>query len=207
MSTRVRPILALAILVIGLAAVAAMMLMELSPHAAPAVSEAQRLPKIAPAPGFVLISQDGAQVSLAKLRGKVVAVTFIFTRCSASCPILTPMMSLVQDRLGGDFGSKIAFASITVDPEHDTPEMLKLYAQMYGADVAGWSFLTGSPAVITDLTRRYGVFAAKDADGDIEHTFLTSIVDQGGMIRVQYLGVRFDPEEFRRDLVSLLKDR
>src|SRR5258708_38698038 len=45
------------------------------------------------------------------------------------------MMSLVQDRLGRDFSSKIAFASITVDPEHDTPEMLKLYAQAYGADV------------------------------------------------------------------------
>ena len=206
MSARVRLILALAILVVGLPA-AAMILMELSPHAAPSVSEAHRLPKIAPAPGFALISQDGAQVSLAKLRGKVVAVTFIFTRCSATCPILTPMMSLVQDRLGADFGSKIAFASITVDPEHDTPEMLKLYAQMYGADVAGWSFLTGPSPVIADLTRRYGVFAAKDANGDIEHTFLTSIVDQGGMIRVQYLGVRFDPEEFRRDLVSLLKDR
>jgi protein SCO1 len=206
MSTRLRLILALAILVAGLPA-AAMMLTELSPHTALTISEAQRLPKIAPAPDFALISQDGAQVSLAKLRGKVVAVTFIFTRCSATCPILTPMMSLVQDRLGADFGSKIAFASITVDPEHDTPEMLKLYAQMYGADVAGWSFLTGPPPVIADLTRRYGVFAAKDANGDIEHTFLTSIVDQGGMIRIQYLGVRFDPEEFRRDLVSLLKDR
>jgi protein SCO1 len=206
MSTRARFILALAIPVLGVTA-AAMMLMEPSPHTAPAASEAKPLPKIAPAPGFALTSQDGAQVSLAKLRGKVVAVTFIFTRCSATCPMLTPMMSLVQDRLGADFDSKIAFASITVDPEHDTPEMLKLYAQMYGADVAGWSFLTGPPPVIADLTRRYGVFAAKDANGDIEHTFLTSIVDQGGMIRVQYLGVRFDPEEFRRDLVSLLKDR
>ena len=206
MSMRARFILALAIPVLGLTA-AAMMSMELSPLAAPTASEARPLPKIAPAPGFTLTSQDGAQVSLAKLRGKVVAVTFIFTRCSTTCPMLTPMMSLVQDRLGGDFGSKIAFASITVDPEHDTPEMLKLYAQMYGADIAGWSFLTGPTPVIADLTHRYGIFAAKDANGDIEHTFLTSIVDRGGMIRVQYLGVRFDPEEFRRDLVSLLKDR
>jgi|SRR5215216_560467 len=165
------------------------------------------LPKIAPAPQFTLTSQDGAQVSLAHLRGKVVAVTFIFTRCAATCPVLTPMMSLVQDRLGRDFGSKVAFASITVDPEHDTPEMLKLYAQMYGADVAGWSFLTGPPPIIADLTRRYGVFAAKDANGDVEHSFLTSIVDSYGILRVQYLGVRFDPEEFRHDLLSLLKER
>ena len=59
--------------------------------------------------------------------------------------MLTPMMSLVQDQLGPDFGTKVAFVSITVDPERDTPEMLKLYAQMYGADLAGWSFLTGPP--------------------------------------------------------------
>lgn len=164
------------------------------------------LPEIASAPEFTLTSQDGVQVSLADLRGKVVAVTFIFTRCAATCPLLTPMMSLVQDGLGGDFGGKIAFASITVDPEHDTPETLKLYAQAYGADVAGWSFLTGPPPVVADLARRYGVFAAKTEDGGVDHTFLTSIVDRQGMIRVQYLGVRFDPEEFRRDIVSLMEE-
>jgi protein SCO1/2 len=170
-------------------------------------TQEQPLPKIAPAPGFTLTSQDGAQISLADLRGKVVAVTFIFTLCTATCPVLTPMMSLVQDQLGPDFGSKVVFASITVDPERDSPEMLKMYAQMHGADVAGWSFLTGPPPVIQDLTRRYSVFASKNANGDIEHSFLTSIVDQRGILRVQYLGVRFDPKEFRRDLVSLMKER
>ena len=170
-------------------------------------SQQQPLPKIAPAPGFRLISQDGTQVALTDLRGKVVAVTFIFTYCSATCPVLTPKMSLVQGQLGSDFGSKVVFASITVDPERDTPEVLKLYAQAHGADVAGWSFLTGPPAVIQDITRRYGVFASKSANGDIEHSFLTSIVDRRGVLRVQYLGVRFDPEEFRRDLVSLVKER
>ena len=186
---------------------AAMLLMQLSPDAASTASTAsQTAPLIAPAPGFTLTSQDGAQISLANLRGKVVAVTFIFTRCAATCPVLTPMMALVQDRLGGDFGSKIVFASITVDPENDTPEMLKLYAQSYGADVAGWSFLTGPPPVIADLTRRYGVFAAKSANGDIDHSFLTSIIDRRGIIRVQYLGVGFDPEEFRRDLLSLARE-
>ena len=79
------------------------------------------LPKIAPAPEFALTSQDGAPVTLADFRGKVVAVTFIFTMCTATCPVLTPMMSFVQDQLGRDFGAKIAFISITVDPERDTP--------------------------------------------------------------------------------------
>jgi protein SCO1/2 len=183
-------------------------LMVSGPREAPHdVPEEQPLPKIAPAPEFALTSQDGQRIALADLRGKVVAVTFIFTLCSATCPVLTPMMSLVQDRLGPDFGTKVAFVSITIDPERDTSDVLKLYAQMHGADVPGWSFLTGEASVIQDLTRRYGVFASKTADGDIEHSFLTSIIDRHGILRVQYIGVRFDPDEFRRDLLSLLRER
>ena len=180
-------------------------LMLAQPHRAEPAAQEQELPKIAPAPEFALISQDGAAVKLADYRGKVVAVTFIFTLCADTCPVLTPMMSFVQDQLGANFGEKIHFVSITVDPERDTPEVLKEYAQAFGANLSGWSFLTGTPDAIGDLTRRYGVFAAKTANGSIDHTFLTSIIDQRGILRVQYLGVRFDPEEFRRDLVSLLK--
>jgi protein SCO1/2 len=174
--------------------------------AAQRATQEQPLPKIGPAPNVTLTSQDGSPVSLADLRGKVVAVTFIFTRCTATCPVLTPMMSFVQDRLGSDFGARIAFVSITVDPERDTPEVLKEYAQAFGANLAGWSFLTGDPAAIREVTRRYGVYASKSENGDVDHTFLTSIIDRRGIIRVQYLGVRFDPEEFRRDLLSLLKE-
>ena len=193
-------------LVLALVVLASLMLAQ--PHDAP-VSAAQQppLPRIAPAPEFTLTSQDGAQVTLADFRGKVVAVTFIFTLCTQTCPVLTPMMSFVQDRLGDDFGSKIAFASITVDPERDTPEVLKEYAQAFGADLSGWSFLTGAPAAIQDVTRRYGVYASKAGNGDVDHTFLTSLVDPKGVLRVQYLGVRFDPEEFRRDLLSLAKEQ
>jgi protein SCO1 len=164
------------------------------------------LPKIAPAPEFSLTSQDGRQVTLADFRGRVVAVTFIYTSCTTTCPVLTPTMSFVQDQLGPNFGTKIAFVSITVDPERDTPEVLKEYAQAFGANLAGWAFLTGSPGAIRDVARRYGVFASKTANGDIEHTFLTSVVDPRGILRVQYVGVRFDPDELRRDLLSLLQE-
>jgi protein SCO1/2 len=170
------------------------------------IQQERPLPTIAPAPEFTLTSQDGARVALADLRGKVVAVTFIYTLCADRCPVLTPMMSFVQDQLGADFGAKIAFVSITVDPERDTPEVLKEYAQAFGADLAGWSFLTGPSEAIRDVTRRYGVFASKSTNGDVDHTFLTSVIDRRGILRVQYLGVRFDPDEFRRDLLSLLQE-
>ena len=171
------------------------------------IAQEQALPKIAPAPDFALTSQDGAPVKLADYRGKVVAVTFIFTLCADTCPVLTPMMSFVQDQLGSDFGEKICFVSITIDPERDTPEVLKEYAHAFGANLSGWSFLTGPPEAIRDVTRHYGVFAAKAENGNIDHTFLTSIIDRRGILRVQYLGVRFDPEEFRRDLLSLIKEQ
>jgi protein SCO1/2 len=184
----------------------ASLLLVLSRDAPQHTSLEPPLPKIRLAPQFALTSQDGAPVTLADFRGKVVAVTFIFTMCTATCPVLTPMMSFVQDQLGADFGAKIAFVSITVDPERDTPDVLKEYAQAFGANLTGWSFLTGAPATIRDVTRRYGVYTSKSDNGDVEHTFLTSIVDPRGTLRVQYLGVRFDPGEFRRDLLSLLKE-
>jgi protein SCO1/2 len=164
----------------------------------------QRLPMIGPAPEFALISQDCLPVALKDFRRKVVAVTFIFTSCPDECPLLTAKMAQVQDDLGGDFGTKIDFVSITVDPQLNTPAVLKAYAESYKANLAGWSFLTVAPEVIQDLVRRYGGFYANFPDGDIEHTFLTSLVDADGMLRVQYLGVKFDPDEFRRDLLSLV---
>ena len=88
-------------------------------------------------PDFTLTSQDGSRVSLRDFRGKVVAVTFIFASCPELCPMLTAKMADVQEKLGSAFGPKIAFVSITVDPERDTPEVLKEYAQNFNADLNG----------------------------------------------------------------------
>src|ERR1700682_4222349 len=110
--------LVLALVVLASSLTAWVMPVEPPRDAAQEASQAQPLPKIAPAPGFTLTSQDGTQISLANLGGQVVAVTFIFTRCSATCPVLTPMMSLVQDRLGRDFGTKVRIASPYGAPEH-----------------------------------------------------------------------------------------
>ena len=166
----------------------------------------QRLPTRGPAPDFTLTSQDGARVSLLDYRGRVVAVTFIFASCTDTCPLLTDAMVRVQDKLDSTFGSKIAFVSITVDPDRDTPDVLKQYAQNFGANLKGWVFLTGDPLAIREVGRKYGVFAKKTASGDVDHTFLTSLIDPKGNLRVQYLGVRFDLEEFRGDLLKLLDE-
>jgi protein SCO1/2 len=120
---------------------------------------------------------------------------------------LTAKMAGLQQKLGTDFGARVRFASVTVDPERDTPEVLRRYADAHGAKLAGWAFLTGTPEEIREVARRYGVYYKKGERGDVDHTFLTSVIDASGVLRVQYVGVRFDPDELLRDLRSLLRER
>lgn len=183
-----------------------MLVLLAGPGQAHDASHDQRLPTIGAAPDFTLTSQGGVPVSLREFRGKVVVIAFIFTSCTDICPMLTDNMARVKDALGPVFGSQINFVSITVDPERDTPEVLKQYAQNFNADVKGWVFLTGDPAIVHEIGRKYGVIAMKTANGDVDHTLLTSLVDRNGSLRVQYIGANFDLEEFRRDLLSLLDE-
>jgi len=184
----------------------ALLVAATSPARAHDAGRAERLAKIGPAPAFTLTTSDGNRRSLADLRGKVVAVTFIYASCVDTCPLLTAKLASLREKLGPDFGAKVSFVAITVDPERDTPEILRGYAAALGASQPGWAFLTGTTSEIREVTRRYGVFARKTARGDVDHTFLTSLVDREGALRVQYMGVRFDPDEMLRDLRSLLRE-
>ena len=184
----------------------ALVLAATSPALAHKPGRDARLPTIGTAPAFALTTAEGAPLALADLRGKVVAVTFIYATCIDTCPLLTTKLVGLRQQLGKDAGAQIAFVAITVDPERDTPEVLRNYAQAHGANVPGFTFLTGTPSQIRDVVGRYGVFARKTPRGDVDHTFLTSLVDRAGVLRVQYMGVRFDPDEMLRDLRALLRE-
>jgi protein SCO1 len=166
-----------------------------------------QLARIGPAPNFSLTTQDNAQLKLSDLNGKVVVVTFIFSTCKDTCPVLTAKLIGVQKKLSVEISPNVAFVAISLTPKHDTPGVLKAYANAHGADLSHWSFLTGDAKQIHTLAKQYGVFikARKTAD-DVDHGFLTSIVDRAGIIRVQYMGVRFEPNEMLADLESLVKE-
>ncbi len=192
-------------------ALASLLLLTLSPLWPAAVlahkpGKDQRLPRIGAAQDFTLTAQDGRRLSLRELRGKVVAVTFIYASCADTCPLLTTKLVAVQRRLSAAANGRVFFVGITVDPERDTAEVLARYAKAHSADAGAWAFLTGTPAEIREVTRRYGIYSQKQPQGDVDHTFLTSLIDQSGTLRVQYLGVRFDPDEMLQDLRSLLAE-
>ena len=167
------------------------------------VSADRPLPRIGKAPDFTLTTQNGAVLSLEDLRGTPVVVTFIFTTCRSTCPVLTSKLVAIQRRVSGTSNPTVFFVAITVNPETDTAEILKAYAKTHGADLRSWAFLTGTPASINDVARRYAVFRKKRSGEDIEHTFLTSLIDAHGVLRVQYQGVEFNEEEFIADLRAL----
>lgn len=166
-----------------------------------------QLLRIGPAPSFSLTTQDKSPLKLADLRGKIVAVTFIFTTCQDTCPVLTAKLVGVQKKLSAEISPHVAFVAISLTPKHDTPEVLKAYANAHGADLKRWSFLTGDEKQIHVLAKQFGVFVKKKkSDDDVDHGFLTSIIDRAGIIRVQYMGVRFEPNEMLADLQSLAKE-
>jgi protein SCO1 len=174
----------------------------------PAVAAPRReaLPTIGAAAPFTLTAQDERRISLADLRGKVVVLTFVYTTCTDTCPLLTDKLVSLQPRLGADFGRRVFFVAVTVDPERDTPARLKGYGLAHGARFDGWAFVTGASDEIRAVSKRYGVYAKKTARGDVDHTFLTSVIDPQGMLRVQYMGVRFDPTELLGDVRTLLDE-
>ena len=196
---------ALKLMLVGLVSIVASLVpLEVSAHGPDSPSE--RLAKIGPAPGFTLTTQNGTAFSMFDLRGKVVVLNFVFTRCTDACPLATYKMVGIQDALGEQFSRDVFFVSVTVDPAHDTPEVLLDYARSLGSDLSGWAYLTGSPATIRDVARKYGVFHRRHSDGEVEHNLLTSLVDRGGTLRVQYMSERFDPGELLHDIRDLIAE-
>ena len=165
------------------------------------------LPRIGPAPALALTTQDGETLALRELGGKVVLLTFIYTSCTDTCPLLTGKLAGVREKLGTDFRAQAHFLSVTVDPERDTPDVLRAYGQRFRADPSGWAFLTGTPAEIAEVTGAYGIFVRRTPRGDVDHTFLTSLIDRHGTLRIQYLGTRFDPDELLTDVRALIRER
>ena len=166
----------------------------------------ERLARVGPAPDFELIAQSGESFSIAEVRGKIVAVSFTYTSCIDTCPLLTAKMVSVQNKLGSKFGSEVFFITVSMDPDVDRPDVLKDYAKALGCDLGGWAFVTGTEDEIQQVARDYGIFRKKREDGEVDHTLLTSIIDRAGTVRVQYMGMRFDPEEFLHDLTDLMQE-
>ena len=117
-----------------------------------------------------LTTQDGVDVRFYDdlLKGKIVAINLIYTTCKYACPLETARMAQVAKLLGDRMGRDVFFYSITIDPEHDTPQVLKEYAAKYQAG-PGWLFLTGKQADIERISKKLGLYSAPDPSNPDGH--------------------------------------
>ena len=140
--------------------------------------------EMGPAPSFVLKDQNNKTISNANYSGKVYVVEFFFTTCPSICLIMNKNMVGLQNDFFGN--PNFGIASISINPENDTPEVLKAHAEKIGANSPNWHFLTGDKKYIYQIANKgFNLYAGENskANGGFEHSGLFALIDKHGKIR------------------------
>lgn len=145
-------------------------------------NEGGELPELWPVPAFSYLDQHGATVTPETLKGKVWVANFIFTQCRTVCPLLTAKMVQLQRVLAG---TPVHFVSFSVDPAHDTPEVLKAYSEKWNTDTSRWTLLATDEATLPATAAGFKVTAMKSDQGvdPIIHSAVFLLVDAKGVVR------------------------
>lgn len=142
-----------------------------------------------PMPDFELVDHDGRPCTLGRYRGRVVALNFIYTRCPLEdyCPRTVRNFAALQERFAARLGRDLVLLSVTLDPEHDTPEVLGRYGRRSGATSEAWRFLTGPRATIVRAAGLFGIeFWAEE--GAITHNLETAVIGRDGRLAARVEG-------------------
>ena len=155
------------------------------------------------APPFSLIDQRGQAVSLESLRGRPVAMTFVYGNCHASCPLLIQRLKALETRAAG---TDAAFVAVSLDPERDTPVALRAVAAHWELSDR-WHLLTGDPAAVRRVLRDYAIQWAPLPDGEIAHENVIILIDRRGRLAFTYRGLAHPEDRQAAELARLSSDR
>jgi protein SCO1/2 len=158
------------------------------------------------APDFRLNDQFGNPVSLSQFRGHPVVLTFLYTHCPDTCPLIADKLHLSLEKLGSD-SAKVGVLAVSTDPQRDTTQAAYQFSQVHHM-LNQWHFLVGSSAALAPIWSAYHVFAAATTptttdNNTVDHTVAIYVIDKQGHERV-YLGEDFDPNILANDLRTLL---
>ena len=148
-------------------------------------------------PHFALYDQNGAVVQITQLRGRQIVLNFIFTRCpdAKMCPATVMKMMQLQAMAREAGVTDLELISITLDPEYDTPGVLRDYADARGIDTSNYTFLTGPERAIKDMLAQLGVLAFQNGPL-LQHTLATVLIDARGKIIHRVDGSEWKPDDF-----------
>lgn len=161
-----------------------------------------------PVPDFALTDQAGQSIRLSQFRGKVVALTFGYSRCPNPnyCLRLSRNLAQVERRFHNRAGQDLVLITIAIDPEYDQGPTLARYAQSLGADAANWHFLTGTVAQIHEVTALFGM-NFWSTEGLITHTLHTVLIDRNGRLAANIEGNQFSSGQLGDLVQSVLVQR
>ena len=168
---------------------AARRLRLLEQAASPALSAPASLPVGQPVPDFTLTDQLRRAVTLSTLRGKVVAINFVYTSCALPqfCFRTANHFGVLQRRLKAQLAGDLVMLTVTFDPVRDTPEVLSEYATQLHADANAWRFLTGATEEVKRVCRLFGVDAFEE-EGLMNHSLRTAVIDRQGNLAANIEG-------------------
>ena len=157
-------------------------------------------------PDFKLEDQNNNRISFHQYRGRIVLLTFIYTRCPLPdyCPLMTDNFAEIEKALksGSESNPKTHLLSITLDPEYDTPRVLREYAAQHSAGSAHWDFATGTKDEVKRVATYFGLQYWRDGD-QVVHSLRTAIVGPDGKLVKLYRGNEWKPDEIVRELRNL----
>jgi protein SCO1/2 len=189
-------------------------LKKATPGSTPAPKTQMHTPQTGEAvPNFALTNQDGRRIHLSDYRGKVLLVTFFYTRCPLNdfCPRVNGNFAALDQTLAQspDLYAKTHLLSISFDPQHDTPKVLRSYGSSYTEryskeDFKHWDFATASEDEMKKLADFFGVYYERDGN-QITHSLSTAVIGPGGEIQAWYPGNHSQPEELLESTRAALR--
>jgi protein SCO1 len=158
-------------------------------------------------PDFMLTDQEGSAVSLFQFRGKVVALTFGYSRCPnpSYCLRLSRNLAELKRQFPDRAGRDLVLLTIAIDPEYDQGPALARYARSFGADARSWHFLTGTVSQIHQVAAMFGM-DFWNTDGLLTHTLHTVVIDRNGRLAANIDGNQFTARQLG-DLVKAVMGR
>jgi protein SCO1 len=159
-------------------------------------------------PDFTLVNQARQPVTLSSLRGKVVALNFVYTSCALPqfCFRMANHFGMIQRRLGALMGEDVTLLTVTFDPGRDRPERLAEYAKQWKADPRTWHFLTGDVPDVRRVCSLFGVQAFRE-EGLVNHSTRTAVIDRQGRLAANIEGNEYTTAQFADLLETVARRR
>ena len=166
-------------------------------------SQQKPLPVLGQINDFELINAQNQKFGTSHVEGQVWVANFVFTRCQGPCPMLTQKMGKLNDKFKDN--ANVRFVTVTVDPEHDTPEVLQKYGKKFGADFQSWQFLTGDLKTVAKvMTEEFKLGYAEDI---MMHSDRMVLIDPKKQIRGYYTGgSMMDYKKLKNDLNHVIEE-